>query len=75
MGVLLSRRVGERGTMKRHPTMGYMCNVILGAMKRRGGEQIAYAQGSAQALRELRSRNQHNSKASLLFYFGTEVRV
>jgi len=66
---------GELGTMKRRQRMAYMCNVILGAMKRRGGDQIAYIRNSVHVLREFKVRNSNNTRAGVLYFFASEVRV
>ena len=61
--------------MKRRQRMAYMCNVILGAMKRRGGDQIAYIRNSVQVLREFKVQNSNNTRAGVLYFFASEVRV
>ena len=68
-------RAGELGTMKRRQRMVYMFKVILGAMKRRGGDQLAYIRNSVQVLREFKLRNPNNTRAAVLFFFASEVRV
>ena len=60
--------------MKRRQSMASMFNVILGAMKRRAGDQTSEVQLAAQYRREHKSLHADSTDAGILFHFGNEVR-